>query len=347
MACLAAILAACSGADEDETGGLPRFSPAPSAAAPSERLVSEPSDVEQIVEAYQAYTAAVSQALATGNGNLPELRAAAIGQALQDARERVRANRKNGVLTTGELEPSATTAEVDWSGGDQATVSDCVLNGLSHVEADQPDVIAAEADGTRRPVEAELVRTSDGWMVSQVEMPQDEDTDNPQEDPPFLRGPMPDGPPSCAPPELEQELLARYQAFWDAFDRAFGFGRTGPANPDDPALAETQVDPQLSESREFFGRLRSEGRTSRGERNERHPWILGVTDFDQVAFIADCVRLGESATVDLATGEVVEENEAGQLNHYESQMVRVEGSWKVKSVDVVGEGVAECTAPET
>jgi hypothetical protein len=149
MACVA-IVTACSGTDEDGTSGLPRFSAPPSAAAPSEMPVSEPSDVEQIVVAYRAYTAAVSQALATGDGDLPELRATATGQALEDAHERVRANRDDGVVTTGELEPSATTAEVEWSGGDQATISDCVLNGLNHVELGQPDVVAAEADGTRR-----------------------------------------------------------------------------------------------------------------------------------------------------------------------------------------------------
>jgi hypothetical protein len=344
VACLA-IVTACSGADQDDTGGLPRFSAPPSAAAPSERPVSEPSDVEQIVEVYHAYTSAVSQALATGDGDLPELRATATGQALKDARERVRANRENGVLTTGELEPSATTAEVDWSGGDQAAISDCVLNGLNHVEVDRPEIIAAEADGTRRPVEAELMRTSDGWMVSRVEMPQDEDANNPQEDPPFLRGPMPDGPPSCAPPELEQELLARYQAFWDAFDRAFGFGRSGPANPDDPALAETQVDPQLSDTRRFLINENAANRAIRGSRNSHDHWVLAVADFDTRAFVADCVILADNKTIDLDTDETHIQNNTGQLNYYESEMVKAGDVWKVRSWNVRREGIRRCESP--
>ena len=347
ITCVVIVVAGCSPPGDGDTGGLPEFSPGPSADA----LTSAPSappaapDAEQIVDAYRRYTAAVSDALAEGDGQIPALAEVATGQALKDARARVRANRDHGVVTSGALEPSATVAEVDWSGGDEATVSDCVLNGLAHVAADGPDVVEVEATGTRRPVEATLRRTSNGWVVRRVEMPQDEDSDNPQEDPPFLRGPMPDGPPSCAPPELEQELLVRYQAFWDAFDHAFGFGRDGPADPDDPALAETSVDPQLSDTRKFFRQLAEENQTSQGEPDSREPWVLGVTDFDRTAFIADCVTLGASQTVDLDTGEVVERNNAGQLDYYETRLGH-DGLWQVAKLDIVAEELQQCVSPE-
>ena len=342
VACLATMLVGCSDADDGDATGLPPFSPRPSAAAPVEASPLAPSDTEQIIQAYQAYTAAVSRALAEGDADLPELGASATDQALQDARARVRANRDDGVVTAGELQPSATTAELEWSGGDEATVSDCVLNGLSHVDPERRERIVAEADGTRRPVEAVLSRTSAGWVVSHVEMPQDPKMNNPQMDPPFLRGPMPDGPPSCAPPELEQELLARYQAFWDAFDRAFGFGRDGPANPDDPALAETQVDPQLSKTRDYFRRLRAENQTSRGVPDAHDPWVLGVTDFDRKAFMADCVTLGESQTVDLDTKAVVQQNSSGQRDYYETEMVLSGASWKAAKFSIREEGRRQC-----
>jgi hypothetical protein len=344
----------CSAAGGDDTGGLPEFSPTPSAAAAaavdgsgasSASEAPSPSDAEQIVEAYRQYNAAVSEALGQGAGRLPALAEVAAGQALKDARARVRANRDDGVVTTGALEPSVTVAEVDWSGGDEATVTDCVLNSLTHVAADDPDIVEAEATGTRRPVKAKLLRTSDGWVVRRVEMPQDEDSDNPQKDPPFLRGPMPDGPPSCAPPELEQELLARYQAFWDAFDRAFGFGRDGPADPDDPALAETSVDPQLSDTHTFFEELEEKNQTSQGDRDSRDPWVLGVTDFDKTAFIADCVTLGASQTVDLDGGEVVERNKAGRLDYYEARLVHNE-HWQVAKLDIVAKELRQCVSPE-
>jgi hypothetical protein len=343
VVCLATIIVGCSGADDGDTSRLPRFSPPPSAAASTRAPAS--SDAEQIVEGYRDYTAAVSRALAEGDADLPALRASATGQAFNDARARVRANHQNGVVTTGALEPSATTEQVEWPGADHATIVDCVLNGLGHVEADHPDVVVAQANGTRRPVEAALSRTSNGWVVTRVEMPQDEDTANRQKDPPFLRGPMPDGPPSCAPPELEQELLARYQAFWDAFDRAFGFGRDGPANPDDPALAETQVNPQLSKTREFFRKLRDRNLTSQGRPDTRDPWVLGVTDFDSEAFVADCVTLGDSQTVDVDTGQIVEENRTGRLDYEETQLVREGSRWMVARWSTKAKGLNQCIVP--
>lgn len=342
VVCLATIIVSCSGGEDRETSGLPRFSAPPSAVAEIE--ASPPSEIEQIVDAYRGYTAAVTQALADGDAGFPGLRASAAGQALEDARARVRANRENGVVTTGELEPSATTAEVDWSGGDEATISDCVLNGLAHVDAEERERVTAEADGTRRPVDAVLSQTSDGWIVTHVEMPQDASTGDTQE--PFLRGPMPDGPPSCAPPELEQELLMRYQAFWDAFDRAFGFSRDGPADPDDPALAETQVDPQLTDTRAAFRELRETNQTSEGERDVHQPWVLASTQFDTMALVADCVTLGNSFTVDLDNGRVVATNEPGQLNYYETLLALSEGTWKVQNWEVIEEKVRECEPPQ-
>ena len=341
--CVAVFMVGCSTPDDD-SGGLPQFSPPPSAAArpPTEQAAAP--EPEQIVTAYRRYSAALSEALAAGDADLPALIALTRGQARRDARARVRANRQDGLVTTGALEPSATASEVEWSGGDRATVSDCVLNGLAHVTVDGDE--HAEATGTRRPVEARLRRTGEGWVVARVEMPQVEDSDNPQRDPPFLRGPMPDGPPSCAPPALERELLDRYQAFWDAFDRAFGFGRDGPADPDDPALAETSVDPQLSDTRDFFRKLERKNQTSRGERDSRNPTVLGVTDFDRTAFVADCVTLGDSQTVDLDNGEVVEQNDAGRLDYYEARMHIRGGLWHLAKLDIIGEGLRQCVSPE-
>jgi hypothetical protein len=343
VVCFTTIMVGCSGGDEGDTSGLPRYSALPSAAAPTP--TSAASDMEQIVEAYRTYTAAVSRALAQGDADLPALRASATGQALDDARARVRANRESGVVTTGALEPSVTTADVEWSGGDQAVIEDCVLNGLSHIVGDRPDVVVAEATGTRRPVDAVLSRTSNGWVVTRVVMPHDEDARR-QTDPPFLRGPMPDGPPSCAPPELERELLERYRAFWAAFDRAFGFGRSGPADPDDPALAETQVDPQLSDTRSAFRALNEKNQTSAGQPDSHGPWVLASTDFDRVAIVADCVTLAQSSTVDLDTGVVVTTNNVGQLNYYETQLTMVEGAWKVRNWEVIAEGIDKCEPPQ-
>ncbi len=340
---LAIGLAACTGA-----AGQAVSEPS---AVPTEVMTvrpgpsSEPAGPrDRIVAAYREYTAVAGDALARG---VVDRRAqeVASGQALRDLRARVRANRRQGVMTSGELTPSVTADDVAWDGVGSAEVVDCVLNGLAHVDADDPGQVEAEATGTRRPVEASLDQVDGAWVVTRVEMPQDEDARNPQDDPPFLRGPMPDGPPSCAPPDIEREVLAGYRAFWDAFDRAFGFGRDGPANPDDPALAATSIDPQLSETRSAFQALRQENQTSRGERDGHDPWLLAVTKFDAEAVVADCVSLAESDTVDLDTGEIVGSNHAGQLNYNETQMTVDQGVWKVADWELRAEGVRNCESP--
>jgi hypothetical protein len=336
--------AACSAADGTSTAdasAAPREVVTVAAATPSTPVDPK----ERIVGAYRSYTAAVGDALARGEVG-PGVRDVASGQALRDLRARVRANREDGVATTGELTPSVAAADVAWDGAGSAQLTDCVLNGLAHVDAGDPGAVETDATGTRRPVEASLERVGGAWVVTKVEMPQDADAQNPQRDPPFLRGPMHDGPPSCAPPDIEREVLAGYRAFWEAFDRAFGFGRDGPANPDDPALAATSVDPQLSETKAFLQRLKDGNQTSRGRRDRLDPWVSAVTDFDRTALVNDCVTLESSTTVDLDDGSIVERNAAGQLNLHDAELVRAEDSWMVSNWDVEAEGLQECQAPQ-
>lgn len=337
-------LTACTGAAQQQSSDGPSVAPTEvmtiSAGTSSEPVRPQ----EQIVAAYREYTEVVGDVLARGVID-HRAREVASGQALRDLRARVRANRRQGVLTSGRLEPSVRADDVTWDGVGAAEVSDCVLNGLAHVEAADSDQVATEATGTRRPVEASLEQVDGTWVVTKVEMPQDEDTLNPQTDPPFLRGPMPDGPPSCAPPAIEREILAGYRAFWDAFDRAFGFGRDGPANPDDPALAATSVDPQLSETKAAFRTMKAKNHTSRGQRDQHHPWLLAMTDFDSVAVVADCISLARSDTIDLDTGDVATSNSAGQLNYNETQMAVDDGVWKVADWEVRAEGVNRCESP--
>jgi hypothetical protein len=72
---------------------------------------------------------------------------------------------------------------------------------------------------------------------------------------------------------------------------------------------------------------------------------LGVTDFDKTAFIADCVTLGVSQTVDLDGGEVVERNKAGRLDYYEARLVHNE-DWQVAKLDIVAKELRQCVSPE-
>lgn len=349
MASALVVVACTGGADgADVTAAVSEGTssgPPPGAVSEASRAASELPARQQILTAYGTYTRLVSNALARGTTDVPGLDQVTTARALRDLRARVEANAHAGVVTDGRLVPSAIDVDVRWDGGDTARVSDCVLNGLSHVAASGGDVVT-EATGTRRPVTATLRQVDGRWVVARAQMVQDGDSDNPQQDPPFLRGPMPDGPPSCAPAEIEQEVLAGYRAFWDAFDRAFGFGRDGPANPDDPALPATSVDPQLSESRDFLQDMSRLSRTSMGERDIRNPWVIALTRFDSLAFVGDCVTAGRSRTVEIDSGRIVERNPAGLMSYYDTEMVKREGKWRVSNWDVMEQGITECEPPQ-
>lgn len=345
-AVLMAVVTACTGAEqgaaEQATTGA-AVGPSAAAASPAP---SEPSERQQILRAYEVYTRLASEALGRGRREVDGLREVTTGRAWRDIGARIRANERADVRTEGRLAPSAADADVTWDGADTATITDCLLNGLSHVTAagGDPETVE-EATGTRRPVEARLRRVDGRWVVARVELVQDPDSENPQQDPPFLRGPMPDGPPSCAPPDLEEEILAGYRAFWDAFDRAFGFGRDGPADPDDPALAETSVDPQLTDTRTFFRERRRKNLGIEGEPDSRDPWLLALTDFDQTAFIADCRVRGQSFSVDLHSGNRTKQD-TGQMDYDETRLTSKDGVWKVANWDTKARGIERCDSPD-
>jgi hypothetical protein len=153
MAAIAVLLVACSPAGSASTG--PTAS-APTVTRPGEATPSlSVSPEEAAVAAYEAYTDAVVTALRKGDVDLPDLEATAAGQALRNARRRVAANRDDGMVVTGDLEPSATVTDVQVTGdSDRAEVTDCVLNGLAYVGAETPDDVVDEATGWRQPVVA-------------------------------------------------------------------------------------------------------------------------------------------------------------------------------------------------
>ena len=354
IAASALIVAACTTAgDGGEAAGDASDAAATgqqAAATSASEVATATADVperQQILNAYRSYTRLASEALARGDVDIEGLAQVTTAAAMRALRARIRANAEDGITADGRLVPSATDTDVRWDGGDTARVSDCVLNGLSHVATGDGDArVVEEATGTRRPVAATLRRVDGRWLVARADMVQDDESDNPQQDPPFLRGPMPDGPPSCAPPDIEREVLAGYRSFWDAFDRAFGFGRDGPANPDDPALSATSVEPQLTEAQKFLGRVRDQNQTSVGMRDSREPWLVAVTEFDSVAFVNACVRLAESRTVDRDTGEVMSRNQAGRIDYEEVRMVAVGRQWKVSNWATLAKDISQCEPSE-
>ena len=132
-------------------------------------------------------------------------------------------------------------------------MADCVLNGLAHVDADNPDGVIADATGWRQPVEATLARGEDGWRVTRVKVPlRDGSGALPApagEAPLFARPRQVEAPPSCVLADAGDAAVARYLAFHDAYNTALGFGSEGPADPDAVALRETAVDAAVGGSR--------------------------------------------------------------------------------------------------
>jgi hypothetical protein len=354
--CASAPAVACTGAGAGAGRGTPTSSGTGSVAAvaPSATDSSSPAaptPPAAALVAYERYIEASAQALAAGDATSPELAQTARGQALRRARRRVRANARDGVVVTGALTPSATAEDVVFDGAGTAKVTDCVRNDLEQVAADDPDDVVVEATGWRQPVEATVAERAGGWIVTKVKVPLRDGSGRvppPPDDPPYLRGPAQGpAPPSCVPDALARDAVAAYEAFRDAYDTAIGIGRSGPAMPDLPALADTAVDPQLSTAREFISSLEAKGQAFRGEPSVRDPWAVSALDSDRSVFVYDCVIVGaHGITSEDKTEPETQGRQVASHRLDAADVVRSEGSWKVATVSVISEGLNECTSPD-
>ncbi|HSK22581.1 MAG TPA: hypothetical protein VK906_05365, partial [Egicoccus sp.] len=233
--------------------------------------------------------------------------------------------------------------------GDRAELTDCVLNGLANVDADNPDEVTADATDWRQPVQATLVR-GDGWRVTRVEVPLTDGSGPvpaPPGEAPLLRGPArAEAPPSCVLADAGETAVDAYLAFHDAYNTALGIGSNGPADPDTAALRATAVEPQLSAAREYLSTLASKRQAVRGEPDARDPWPVAMLDFDDTVFVYDCVTLGDNAVIEVSSGDVIATNDVGILRLDAAEMRRDSDGWKAVSVSVIEEGLEECTSPE-
>lgn len=322
----ALLLAACTGAPTEEAAPSTAASTTSTPTAPA----ASPSPTEDLAAealgAYREYLGALTGALAAGDPAAPQLAERATGPALETARQQLQVNADGGLIATGTIQPAATSAEVVVE-GDRAIVVDCVLNDLSQVRSGNPDEVVQAANGNRQPLTATLTRGEAAWVVSEVSGPE-------------LRGPVLGGE-SCAPPEVEQTLLAQYEAFWDAVYAASDPGGGQPADPDSPMLAETMIDPQLADIRAALTELRDAGQVLRG-RPETAPVVLGLFEYDQLAVVLDCITTPPGSGIhDLATNQPVGDDSSG-VRTLDSTQMRMEGAtWKTANWDI-GE-VQECT----
>lgn len=322
----------------------------PEAFASPSAVAEAPADAA--LAAYLAYTQTSVDALTSADPDVAGLNAVATEQARRHVRERVAANSDEDVVATGTLEPSATAADVEVSDtGENATVTDCVLNELAHVSADDPDEEVAESTGWRQPVVTDVEQTDDGdWKVTRVEVPLRDGSGPvppPPEEPPYLRGPAQGNfPPSCVPEQYAEAAVAAYEAYHEAYDDAAGLGRNGPANPDSPELTAAAVDPVLSTTRAFLKELAEKGQAIRGERDQRDPWTIAMYGHDRNIAVVDCVTQAPNDVIDLDSGDSVVENDPGALRLDGADVVRANGDWVVETWTTIEKGLERCTSSE-
>lgn len=322
-----ALLLACTGpADDDPAPAEPgEETPTAATAEQSEGQTEDPA--EEALEAYEQYLGALTLALGGADPD-DALDEHVTSSGLETAREQLRANEADGLIATGTLQTSVEASEVTVD-GEEATLTDCILNDLTRVRADNPDEVVEPASGNRQPLTVTLTRADDAWRVSRTAGP-------------ALRGPVPEGE-SCAPPALEQGLLDQYEAYWDALYAAGDPGNGQPADPEAAVLSETMVGPQLEFAREYLAELRAAGQVLRG-RPDTAPQVLAVLDYDTYATIVDCVIDPEGEGVyDVSTGERLQGAGAGNRTQYLTEMQLDEAVWKVSDFRIQEE--AECVRP--
>jgi len=148
--------------------------------------------------------------------------------------------------------------------------------------------------------------------------------------------------PSTTAADSQAEVVARYQAYWQARFEA----NQAPPDPDDPALAEYATGQQLEQVRAETRDNLEKGLALRRSEDPAGPGRVKVVslDGDEVT-LQECV-VDDDVVYRYGTGEIV--NDAVATYNVEGTMLRVDGSWKLASARQLQrwEGVAGCALSE-
>ena len=115
-------------------------------------------------------------------------------------------------------------------------------------------------------------------------------------------------------------VLAAYRAAWSAFEQA-----AADANPEDPALAATMVDPQLQGVKANLLADQRQGMVGRGT-TTLHPKIVSISA--TTATVVDCAY-STAELVYASTGKPVPPITPPENDGVHSTLVLVNGTWKV------------------
>lgn len=137
---------------------------------------------------------------------------------------------------------------------------------------------------------------------------------------------------------VEQEIAARYAAYWQArFD-----ANQNPPNPDHPGLREYATGEQLDNVVDETRRNLDDGLALRKPENSvARSSVRVVTVTGDEATLQECV-VDDGIVYRFRTGEVV--NDTVATHSVEASMRRVDGEWKVATTRLLQrwEGVAGC-----
>lgn len=133
-------------------------------------------------------------------------------------------------------------------------------------------------------------------------------------------------------------MIDRYVGYWDARFAA----NSGTPNPQDPALAEYAVDPQLAAVRAETQKNLDDGvafRQRKDPANFRRVDVVSVAG--DKAVVQECF-VDDGLVVRRSDGAVVNDNVA--THSVKGDLVRVDGTWRLAKAQLVQrwEGVAGC-----
>ncbi len=200
--------------------------------------------------------------------------------------------------------------------GDRAEVVDCVV--AAQHPAGQPDSLATVTISW----EATATATDDGWLI---------DTARP-------------GNLFCVADELNDELLAAYEAFRTAKNAAWD-----PPDPDHPDLERTMAGEQLTFIRDLLTEHQRDGIVVRDPAPTDNAVVFEVGIGE--ATVSDCTQqVPERGAFDLDTGERLDDLippiREGQLDGQSVELERQpDGSWRV--VDQAGTRDTDCVPGST
>ena len=132
----------------------------------------------------------------------------------------------------------------------------------------------------------------------------------------------------------ETAVLAAYRAAWHAFEHALA-----DANPSDPLLAATMIDPQLQGVKANLLADQRQGIVGRGT-FVLHPKVIAMSATS--ATVVDCAH-STAALIYASTGKPVPPVTPPENDGVHSMLVRTGGAWKVYKQTVTD---GKCTAGE-